>query len=649
MSKPISSSTGGDEGSLEWRQILRGRKLLPYEDLDASPKLDTPYFRAQVDSILKSGWERWTIRLPSIRPPIPWHENRGSFDYSLHAFEPLNYTLRAYSYWGEQSYLYASLDFAWDWYCHNQAPLLGNPEQEEAAIERILAEGSRAVWYDMAVGQRLYRLAYLLDALARLEDVDETVLTGLFHSLDFHHRLLAREAFFRVGTNHGVYQALGQLAAARRFSWYEGHSFYLGLATKRVRQLLDRQFFPSGVHREHSPGYHYMVMGSYIGAIASGVIEAPDIAERLLRAEEALAWMVKPNGYIATFGDSDPRRIGSHSTAVAHRYRSEVLRYVTSGGAIGADPPVGVGAFLDAGYAFARLKGSDGNDAYLAQIASFHSRVHKHADDLSFIWYDHGRDILIDPGRYAYTEKTPPGSDLYREGFWYSDRKRIYVESTRAHNTVEIDGRSFPRYGVKPPGSALRYAGEQAGLAVTDCSAWHFRAVRHRRRLIMAPGHFLMVLDWLYDRSGKSRDYRQWFTFDPSWSLVVDGSLVRGKSIDGKHASSLSLIGASVVPEPRLSAIMRGQVEPELQGWFSDRPYSLKPTSCFNLHVKKAGPTIFATVFTFGDTLCIDPDLTRFNITMTVGQVVWKDRLGRNVIRISEDGDHHTVVDHELA
>lgn len=649
MSKRISSSTGGDEGSPKWRRTLRARALLPYEDFDASPKLDTPYFRDQVDGILKNGWERWTVRLSSIRPPIPWHGNRGSFDYSLHAFEPLNYTLRAHSYWGEERYLRASRDFAWDWYCQNQAHLLGNAEQEEAAIERILAEGSRAVWYDMAVGQRIYRLAYLLDALARLEDVDEAVLARLFHALDFHHRLLAREAFFRVGTNHGVYQALGQLAAARRFSWHEGNSSYLALATQRVRQLLDRQFFQSGAHREHSPGYHYMVMGSYIGAVASGVIEAPDVAERLLCAEEALAWMIKPNGFITTFGDSDPRRIESSNKAVAHRYRSPVLRYVASGGAIGADPPVGVRAFHDAGYAFARLRGSGGNEAYLAQMAGFHSRVHKHADDLSFIWYDHGRDILIDPGRYAYTEKTAPGSDLYREGFWYADDKRIYVESTRAHNTVEIDGRSFPRNGVKPPGSYLRYAGEQSGLAVTDCSAWHFRTIRHRRRLIMAPGHFLMVLDWLYDRSGASHDYRQWFNFDSSWSLVVDGSLVRGKSNDEIPASSLSFSATSVVSAPELSSIMCGQVEPVLQGWLSDRPYSLKPTSCFNLRAQKVGPTLFATIFTFGDALCIDTHLTRFNTTMTVGQVVWKDQHGRNVLEIGEDESQNTVVRHGVA
>lgn len=649
MSKRISSFTGADEGSPKWRRILRAGALLPYEDFDASPKLDTAHFRGQVDGILKNGWERWTVRLPSIRPPIPWHGNRGSFDYSLHAFEPLNFTLRAYSYWGEERYLQASLDFAWDWYCQNQAHLLGNLEQEEAAIERILVEGSRAVWYDMAVGQRIYRLAFLLDALARLENVDEETLSRLFQALDFHHRLLACDAFFRVGTNHGVYQALGQLAAARRFSGYEGHNCYLELATKRVRQLLDRQFFPSGVHREHSPGYHYMVMGSYIGAIASGVIEAPDVAEHLLRAEDALAWMVKPNGYIATFGDSDPRRIESSSKAVALRYRSATLRYVASGGAIGAEPPVGVKAFHDAGYAFARLRGSDGNEAYLAQIAGFHSRVHKHADDLSFIWYDHGRDILVDPGRYAYTDKTTPGSDLHREGFWYADNKRIYVESTRAHNTIEIDGRSYPRNGVKPPGSYLRYAGEQGGLAVTDCSAWHFRTIRHRRRLIMAPGHFLLVLDWLYDRSGERHDYRQWFTFHSSWSLVADGDLVRGTSNDGAPASSLSFTAASVVAGPQLSSIICGQLEPELQGWMSDRPYSLRPTNCINFLSKKLGPTIFATIFTFGDALCIDRHLTRFNTTMTVGQVVWKDQRGRSVLEIGEDGSHTTMVHHGLA
>jgi hypothetical protein len=46
----------------------------------------------------------------------------------------------------------------------------------------------------------------------------------------------------------------------------------------------------------------------------------------------------------------------------------------------------------------------------------------------------------------------------------YSDPNRIYVETTRAHNTVEIDGLSHPRRNVQPYGSGLVGWGEQGEL-----------------------------------------------------------------------------------------------------------------------------------------------------------------------------------------
>ena len=55
--------------------------------------------------------------------------------------------------------------------------------------------------------------------------------------------------------------------------------------------------------------------------------------------------------------------------------------------------------------------------SYLAQQAGFHSRTHKQADDLSFIWYDRGTEILIDAGRYGYLGRTETGSDLWNQGF----------------------------------------------------------------------------------------------------------------------------------------------------------------------------------------------------------------------------------------
>ena len=134
--------------------------------------------------------------------------------------------------------------------------------------------------------------------------------------------------------------------------------------------------------------------------------------------------------------------------------------------------------------------------SYLAQQAGFHSRTHKQADDLSFIWYDRGTEILIDAGRYGYLGKTEPGSDLWNKGFWYSDPKRIYVESTRSHNTVEIDGMSFNRKDSPPYGSAIQRWGEtEDGLLFVETHATQFETIGHTRLLVFDPGNWLLVYD----------------------------------------------------------------------------------------------------------------------------------------------------------
>ena len=46
--------------------------------------------------------------------------------------------------------------------------------------------------------------------------------------------------------------------------------------------------------------------------------------------------------------------------------------------------------------------------------------------------------------------RTKPGTELWKQGFWYGDPNRVFVESTHAHNTVEVGGESYNRSPVPP-------------------------------------------------------------------------------------------------------------------------------------------------------------------------------------------------------
>ncbi len=619
----------------EWTQVT-------FDELDTSPKHYALAFEQSLDEMLENGWERHGTILPSLSPPLPWNNADRSFLYHMHAWEPLTFLLKGHCTVANQKscarYFKTSFDYAWDWLTRFQFPVLD--WDPALLLDREKAEEYGFAWYDMAVGQRIYRLAYILDTVCRDASYEDETIQLLYRSLQFHHRLLAMDKFFNVHSNHGLYQALGQVAAAKRFADVDAESAsYFELATQRLTDLISAHFTTDNVHKEHSPGYHYMILGSLVGARQTGLIADKATDCRVQSMEEALYWMIKPNFCIVTFGDTDPRPM-VRILKFVQRFENHALQAALSEGKVGAFPGPGVRVYYDAGYIFARLYAKDvepefSNASYLAQIAAFHSRVHKHADHLSFVWFDKGRDILIDPGRYAYAGRTSPNSDLFKQGFWYSDPKRIYCESTRAHNTVEIDGASLPRAKVKPFGSALVYAGVEDGNAITYCEATHFRSVRHNRQIIMGPGCFLLILDWLYDRTGTEHEYRQCFNFANEWEIYEQDGLICGHH-SGGGLPVADLRASSLIAAADLGPVVRGQEDPEMLGWLSDAPKSLIPASCFHYFQKSNAQTSFATLFVFGQSLEIDWAATRFNRTLSSGKISWQDDRGKHVLSVNK-------------
>jgi hypothetical protein len=606
------------------RAFCRAQPIRPFEILETSARDHALGIREIAEANLTSGYGRDGFQIPSIVPPLDWSAHNRSFSYHLHAWDGIADLLIAYSLWGERRFIEASLAHIRAWIELFQLPVLERHGIEE--LDALVTPHMPTEWYDMAVGRRCYRLAYAIDFLAREPDTSDAELELFWRALRFHLALLGREHFFRKHTNHGLYQALGHLAAARRLIGLPGMDAEFETAQARVIVVLDAHFAPDGAHLEHSPGYHYMLLGTIMNARRAGLLEGKEIEARLDAAQRALVWMAKPDLCLATFGDTDPRYL-ERGEGIASLYENPTIRYIISAGTLGTPPELGVKAFPQGGYAFARLHAPDAagpepwRASYLGQIAGFHSRVHKHADHLSFVWYDKEQDILVDPARYAYAGRTEIGSALFEDGFWYSDPKRIYVETTRAHNCVEIDSRSYRRRGVRPYGSALRQASEQDGLAVTDCQATYFRTVTHWRGLILAPGEFLVVLDHLHDRLDVAHDFRQWFQLAPQWRVTKNahGLLARSARASQKH----SLRVTSMIADAALERVARAEKTPELQGWMSDAPYSLIPATSIAF-LRRGRTASFATLFSFGAAPAIHDTATRFNATLTAGSLRWR-------------------------
>ena len=71
--------------------------------------------------------------------------------------------------------------------------------------------------------------------------------------------------------------------------------------------MMDKSFFSSGPHMEHSPAYHSMVLGSALGAREAGLVRDASVLALLHKAEEALSWMIQPDNSLVPFGDTIPK------------------------------------------------------------------------------------------------------------------------------------------------------------------------------------------------------------------------------------------------------------------------------------------------------------------------------------------------------
>jgi uncharacterized heparinase superfamily protein len=171
---------------------------------------------------------------------------------------------------------------------------------------------------------------------------------------------------------------------------------------------LPEQMLPDGLHFERSPMYHARVVHVLETLAAT---RAPELVRRveapLRAARAALAHLCHPDGEIALLNDA--------AFGIAAHPRELV-------GARDA-APAGVFALRDAGYYGARTAGH-----YVvcdaAPIGPDYQPGHAHGDLLSFELSLAGRRAIVDAGVHGYD----------------GDPLRAWCRSTRAHNTVEIEG-----------------------------------------------------------------------------------------------------------------------------------------------------------------------------------------------------------------
>lgn len=512
-----------------WVRAHSAQRGLPLWQLPAAAD-DGAAERA--DQLIGEGWSHGSRAAVELSPPVDWDSLRvddRSWRFHLQTWDPVATVLAAHIATGRPDYLEWCVDVALSWarrYARGDA-------------------GESQAWYDMALGMRSEVLGRLIQEVVASGQLDDIVLE-LADLAVLHGERLSRPEAYNPRTNHGFFTAIGQLELSRASFTLPGMAALAEQGRARLREMVAGQFGADGGHLEHSPSYHLMLLDGFRKAIDSGLIDDETVLARVRRAERVAPWFVQPDGSLLPFGDTSEMPAASQAVAA------------------GEPLPRGVLELRESGFAVVRT-----DEDYLAVQAGFHSRAHKHCDDLSVVWWHDGVRVLVDGGRYGYGELLPPKSPLRTLGFYYASDERQYVEGAEAHSTVRLRSRDHDRRR-SPYGSGLVSARADGEAYVVEGAARH-ATWSHERTVRLEPRLGLTMSDAV-SWSGEPEDIQL--------GLLLDGDLHVEAAADGSvvvsHPEWSSPLTITHAGPLELLAPVRGGRDP-LLGWRSPRDRELVP------------------------------------------------------------------------
>lgn len=318
--------------------------------------------------------------------------------------------------------------------------------------------------------------------------------------------------------------------------------------TRRLLREVERQVLPDGLHEERSPAYHQLVLHDLLEVralrVAMGDSAAGEMDAILAGMLSALERVTRPDGSFFLFGDS-----ANGSAPPRERVRS--LADAVASPARGGEE--GVWSLPDAGF-FGYTDPRHRLVVDCGPIGPRHQPGHGHCDALSFELDLDGIPVIVDSGVHGYA------GDPFRE----------YSRSTRAHNTVMIDGGEqsevWGQFRVARMAAVEREEGPRSGEGKGEadllfhfkgaCTPYHTPGLRHLRRFALAPGT-LLVVDQI--PGGAGRRVQTFLHLHPRWGVTVEGDSLTAR--DGEREMRIEALGLDRVE------VVRGRMDP-VQGWY---------------------------------------------------------------------------------
>lgn len=445
-------------------------------------------------------------------------------------------------------------------------------------------------------------------------------LTSVYQHCHFIAGHLSR---YSSANNHLLGELMGLFIASVTWPLWKRSKRWKNTARRELEREMLRQNGEDGVNREQANWYHHevvdMMLVSGLIARANGCDFSTAYWQRLNAMLQYLASIMDAGGHVPNFGDADDAIIARLDPGA----NVDVYRSLLATGAVlfdcapfkfkagklddktrwllgdaGASKYESIDMsrvslplrrdFPQSGYSVlgdrfetqreVRIVADAGPLGYLSIAA------HGHADALSFTLSAAGRELLIDPGTYAY----------HTQRLW-----RDYFKGTSAHNTVRVDGVDQSVSG----GNFLWIKHTQAQViaiertplverwvASHDGYARLKHPITHRREILFEKEQSrLQVTDELLG-SG-AHEVEIFWHFSEHCVVKTDGRVVQ--AIHGDVGGDVVL--SMTVPEGLRCVVQRGVESPQPSGWISRSFDSKLPTATVVMSGRIEGGARFVT------------------------------------------------------
>jgi len=588
--------------------------------------------RAQADAIADHRLSFFDLEDRHLGDPIDWNRDHKHGKAAPMRFAPwIDY--RDFAVTGD-------CKFVWEPNRHHHLVILGRAyratgdvryaaavkEQLDSWLEQC-PYGIGMNWRSpLELGIRLINWVWALDLIGDSGVFDEALRARLLNSVYLHLWEISRK-YSRGSSlnNHLVGEAAGVFIGSTYFHTLKHAARWRVRSREILCEEILRQTYPDGGTREQAIGYHLFVLQFFLlaGLVGrwSGEDFPPAYWERLERMFAFVGALSEGGRTLPMFGDADDGYVldlgGERGdprpwlAVGAVLYGRADFRAWAGGwsepalwllGREGRErfkaipqpetPALVSRAMSDAGYYLLQSGHRDSLDRIsvvfdCGELGMGPLAAHGHADALAFTLRAFGEDVLVDSGTYDYFTYPP----------W-----REYFRTTRAHNTVVIDGRDQSEmlgpfiWGARATARCLRWEPNSAGRTVAGEHHGYTRLadpVVHRRMLELdGAKRELSIRDDILTR-GK-HDVEVYFHLAENRRVT--------QAAPNRYEVDVGPGGVTIELDPRLSVRTLCGSEDPIGGWVSRGYHRKTPSTTLVGHCAAAGNTSLVTRIRMGRT-----------------------------------------------